>query len=100
MPDDPRLHRAMLVYFSDCMLLDAGLVEHGLAYEDPRLQMASLDHALWFHDRFRADEWLLHEVEAEAIGGGRGLARGRFYRRDGTLVASTVQQGLMRQRAL
>jgi len=57
---------------------------------------ASLDHALWFHDEFRADEWLLFSVEAERVRGGRGLARGRFYTRDGRLVASTMQEGLMR----
>ena len=62
------------------------------------LQVASLDHALWFHEDFRADEWLLHTVQAERIGGGRGLARGSFYTREGRLVATTMQQGLMRFR--
>ena len=98
MPDDPKLHRAMLVYFSDCMLLDAGLIQHGLAYEDPRLQVASLDHALWFHDAFRADEWLLHVAELERNSAGRTLVRGRFFTRDGVHVATLMQQGLMRYR--
>ena len=98
MPDDPKLHRAMLVYFSDCMLLDAGLIQHGLAYQDPRLQVASLDHALWFHDAFRADEWLLHVAELERNSAGRTLVRGRFFTRDGVHVATLMQQGLMRYR--
>ena len=99
-PERPGLQQALLAYLSDAFLIDVCLITHGRHFAEPGMQVASLDHALWFHDSFRADEWLLHEVEAEAIGGGRGLARGRFYRRDGTLVASTVQQGLMRQRAL
>ncbi len=98
LPDDPNLHRAMLVYFSDCMLLDAGLIQHGLAYMDSRLQVASLDHALWFHDSFRADDWLLHCAELECNSAGRTLVRGRFFTREGVHVATLMQQGLMRFR--
>ncbi|MEM1114258.1 MAG: acyl-CoA thioesterase domain-containing protein [Pseudomonadota bacterium] len=96
--DDVVLHRAMLAYLSDMMLLDACLLPQGLDFMNPDLQCASLDHALWFHGDFRADEWLLHTVESEAVAGGLGLSRGRFYTQDGRLVASTMQQGLMRLR--
>jgi acyl-CoA thioesterase-2 len=96
LPDDVGLHQSMLAYMSDAYLIDVCLIAHGQHFSNPHLQVASLDHALWFHDDFRADEWLLHTVEAECLSGGRGLARGRFYTRDGRLVASTVQQGLMR----
>jgi acyl-CoA thioesterase-2 len=96
--DDPRLHQAMLAYISDMMLLDACMLPHGQDFMDPTLQIASLDHAIWFHRSFRADEWLLHTVEAEQVGGGRGLARGRFYSADGALVATVMQQGLLRNR--
>jgi acyl-CoA thioesterase II len=97
-PEQRSLHQALLAYFSDAFLIDVCLITHGRSFEDKQMQVASLDHALWFHDDFRADEWLLHTVEAERVGGGRGLARGRFYNRDGRLVASTMQQGVMRFR--
>lgn len=97
-PDDRRLHQALLTYMSDAFLVDVCLVTHGRQYDDSKWQVASLDHALWFHEDFRADEWLLHIVEAERTGGGRGLARGSFYTRDGRLVASTMQQSLIRLR--
>lgn len=95
--DDKRgLHQALLAYMSDAFLIDVCLLPHGRSFMNPDLQVASLDHALWFHDDFRADEWLLHTVEAKRVGGGRGLAHGSFYNRSGNLVASTMQQGLMR----
>jgi acyl-CoA thioesterase II len=94
----PGRHEALLAYMSDAFLLDVCLITHGRDFLDADLQVASLDHALWFHSDFRADEWLLHVVEASAIGGGRGLAHGSFYTRSGKLVANTVQQGLMRKR--
>jgi acyl-CoA thioesterase II len=97
-PNEPSLHQALLAYFSDAFLIDVCLITHGRSFEDKMMQVASLDHALWFHEDFRADEWLLHTVEAERLGGGRGLARGRFYTQGGRLVASTVQQGVMRFR--
>ncbi len=94
----PGLHQALIAYLSDAFLIDVCLIKHGRSFKDQGMQIASLDHALWFHQEARADDWLLHTVEAEQVGGGRGLARGRFYRRDGRLVASTMQQGLMRFR--
>ena len=96
--DAPGHHEALLAYMSDAFLIDVCLITHGRVYMDENLQVASLDHALWFHSDFRADEWLLHVVEASAIGGGRGLAHGSFYTSAGQLVANTVQQGLMRKR--
>lgn len=97
-PDRRGLHEALLAYLSDAYLIDVCLLKHGRSFLDPRMQTASLDHALWIHEDFRADEWLLHTVEAERVGGGRGLGRGRFYTRDGRLVASTTQQSVMRFR--
>jgi len=97
-PDTRGLHQALLTYLSDAFLVDVCLIKHGRSFEDPSWQIASLDHALWFHEDFRVDDWLLHEVEAERIGGGRGLGRGSFYTRDGRLVASTMQQSVMRLR--
>ena len=97
-PDDPGLHRSLLAYLSDTFLIDVCLIVHGRHFNEGGFQVASLDHALWFHEDFRADEWLLHQVEAERLSGGRGLARGSFYTRDGKLVATTMQQGLMRFR--
>jgi acyl-CoA thioesterase-2 len=94
---DRILQQALLAYMSDAFLIDTCLIAHGQTYQDPGLQVASLDHALWFHTDFRADEWLLHTVEANRIGGGRGLATGSFYSQDGRLVATAVQQGLMRR---
>lgn len=92
------LQHALLTYLSDAFLLDVCLLKHGRSFEDGRWQVASLDHGLWFHEDFRVDDWLLHVVEAERVGGGRGLARGSFYTQDGRLVASTIQQGVMRLR--
>ena len=96
--DAPGRQEALLAYLSDAFLIDVCLITHGRDFNDAALQVASLDHALWFHGDFRADDWLLHVVEASAIGGGRGLAHGSFYTREGRLVANTVQQGLMRTR--
>ena len=92
------LHQAILAYMSDAFLIDVCMIAHGQNFMDDHIQVASLDHALWYHEDFRADEWLLHTVEAERIGGGRGLARGSFYTRQGRLVATTMQQGVMRFR--
>ena len=96
--DDRGLHQSLLAYMSDAFLIDVCLIAHGRHFAGEDFQVASLDHALWFHEDFRADEWLLHTVEAERIGGGRGLARGNFYTRQGRLVATTMQQGVMRFR--
>ena len=97
-PDGRGLHQALLTYLSDAFLIDVCLIAHGRHFDGADFQVASLDHALWFHEDFRADDWLLHTVEAERIGGGRGLARGSFYTRQGRLIASTMQQGVMRFR--
>ena len=97
-PEQRGLHQALLAYMSDAFLIDVCLIAHGRHFAGAGFQVASLDHALWFHEDFRADDWLLHTVEAERIGGGRGLARGNFYTREGRLVATTMQQGVMRFR--
>ncbi len=96
LPDDPAVHRAVLAYLSDMTLLDAAMVVHGRTLFDPGIQVASLDHALWFHRPFRADEWLLYAQDSPSSGGARGLTRGLIYSRDGALVASVVQEGLLR----
>jgi len=94
--DDPELHRALLAYASDFHLLGTATFPHGISYYQPNVQMASLDHALWFHRPFRADEWLLYSLDSPTAQGGRGLARGLVYDRAGQLVASTAQEGLIR----
>jgi acyl-CoA thioesterase-2 len=97
LPDDPRLHRAVLAYLSDMTLLDAALVAHGRTVFDPRLQVASLDHALWFHRDFRIDEWLLYVQDSPSAQGARAFARGLLFSRAGALVASVCQEGLIRR---
>jgi len=96
LPDDPLVHVCVLTYASDMTLLDSVLVTHGLAWGMDGLRGASLDHAMWFHRPFRADEWLLYESESPAASGGRGFATGRIWTRDGRYVASVVQEGLLR----
>ncbi|WP_026597171.1 acyl-CoA thioesterase II [Methylobacterium sp. 77] len=96
LPDDPAIHRAVLAYASDLMLLDATLIPHGRTVFDPTIQSASLDHALWFHRPFRADDWLLYVQESPVASGARGFARGSIFTRDGKLVASVAQEGLIR----
>ncbi len=94
--DDELLHVCVLTYASDLTLLGSALVPHGLIVGDPRVQAASLDHAVWLLRPFRADEWLLYDQQSPAAAGGRGLAAGRIFTRDGTLVASVVQEGVVR----
>jgi acyl-CoA thioesterase II len=94
LPDDPLLHVCLLTYASDMTLLGSVVARHDLA--SVRVQMASLDHAMWFHRPFRADEWLLYTCYSPTASGSRGLATGRFTSRDGRLVATTVQEGLLR----
>lgn len=96
LPDDYDLHRAILAYFSDFGLITTLLMPHGIKINDPGLMMASLDHAMWFHRPFRMDEWLLYVCEGLSSAHSRGLARGGFYRRDGELVVSVAQEGLVR----
>jgi acyl-CoA thioesterase-2 len=96
LPDDQLLHVCAVTFASDLNLLDSVLIHHGLAARLDPISMASLDHAMWFHRPFRADEWFLYESESPSASGGRGLATGRFFTRDGRHVASVVQEGLVR----
>ena len=96
LPDDPAIHRAALAYLSDMTLLDTVLVAHGYSISSGKFQVASLDHALWLHRPFRADEWLLYVQESPSASGARGLIRGLLYQRGGALVASVAQEGLLR----
>jgi acyl-CoA thioesterase II len=98
LPDDPLVHAIVLTYASDMTLLDTTLLPHGGAWFDPSLFMASLDHAMWFHRPFRADEWLLYSQDTPTATNGRGLARGLVFTQEGELVASVVQEGLIRVR--
>ena len=96
LPDDEDLHRNMLAYVTDYYLLATVLRPHALSLFAPNLQVASLDHALWFHRPFRLDDWLLYSIESPNASGARGLARGQIFRRDGVLVADVVQEGVTR----
>ena len=98
LPETPALHQALLAYASDFSFITTALKPHGVTWLTPGMQVASVDHAVWFHAPFRADEWLLHVMESPRASGARGLVLGRVYSRDGKLVASTAQQGLVRQR--
>ena len=96
--DDLALHQCVLAYASDFTLLDTALIAHGRFVFDPNLMLASLDHAIWFHESFRADDWLLYVQDSPSSGGGRAFCRGTLFTRDGRLVASTAQEGLVRER--
>jgi acyl-CoA thioesterase II len=96
LPDDPKQHRAALAYASDYSILEPVLRAHGIAWATPGLKIASLDHAMWWHRDARVDEWLLYVQESPSASGGRGLALGRIYTRDGRLVASVAQEGMIR----
>ncbi|MET1043793.1 MAG: acyl-CoA thioesterase II [Microbacteriaceae bacterium] len=96
LPDDPNLHRAALAYGSDYTLLEPVLRRHGIPWLTEGLRIASLDHAMWWHRFARADEWLLYVQESPSASGGRGLAQGRMFTRDGILVASVAQEGMIR----
>lgn len=98
-PDDPRLAACLLAYASDMTLLDTCLLPHAVSWTDPKLQAASLDHAIWFHAHYRPAEFHLIDQASHVAGGGRGLNEGRIFARDGTLVASVAQEGLIRYRA-
>jgi acyl-CoA thioesterase II len=98
LPDDPAIHRAALAFLSDMTLLDTALAAHGFSVSDPEFQVASLDHALWFHRPCRVDEWLLYVQDSPNACGSRGLTRGLLYSRSGALVASVAQEGLIRRR--
>ncbi len=98
LPGDQSLHNCLLAYASDFTLLDTALIAHGKLLFDTDIQLASIDHAMWLHAPFRADDWLLYSQESTFAGGARGFCRGSIYTRSGVLVASVTQEGLMRQR--
>ena len=96
LPDDPMLHRAALAYVSDYTILEPIYRRHGIPWATPGLKAASLDHAMWFHRFGRVDEWMLYVQESPSAQGGRGLSLGRIYSRDGILLASVAQEGMVR----
>ncbi len=96
LPDDRRLHQCVLAYLSDWSLLDTAMLPHAVSFTQTNMQVASIDHAMWFHRPFRADEWLLYVQDSPSATGARGLNRGLIYSQDGTLVASATQEGLIR----
>ena len=96
LPDEVSLHQNLLAYVSDYELLGTATLPHGLPFGQGRVRMASLDHALWFHRDLRVDQWLLYSLDSPSASGGRGFARGQFFTEDGCLVASSVQEGLVR----
>lgn len=96
LPEDPRVHRAVLAYLSDMQLLGTSIMPHGLSWMRGEVKSASLDHAIWFHAPFRADEWLLYTCDSPWSGGSRGFNRGQIFQ-DGRLVASVAQEGMIRR---
>ncbi len=98
LPDDPAVHRYMLAYASDFGFISVSMYPHGVSWMMPKMQVASLDHAMYFHRPFRFDEWLLHVIDSPSASGGRGLVRGRIFNQGGEMVASTIQEGLIRER--
>lgn len=96
MPDDIRLNQCLLAYQSDMTLIDTSYRPHAIGWGNAKFQVASLDHAMWFHRPFKTDQWLLYAQDSPFSGGSRGLSRGAFYTRDGDLVASCAQEGLIR----
>ena len=98
LPDDLRIHTYMLAYTSDFHFLPTSLMPHGVSHWQRNFQIATIDHAMWFHRPFRFDDWLLYSTESPSATSGRGLVRGKIYNRQGQLVASTMQEGVIRQR--
>jgi acyl-CoA thioesterase-2 len=98
LPDDLLLHQCVVAYASDMTLMDTATLPHAISWYDDSYQMASLDHAMWFHRELRADEWLLYAQESPCASGGRGFTNGRLYTRDGRLAVSVAQEGLIRRR--
>jgi acyl-CoA thioesterase-2 len=96
LPDDPLLHACVVAYASDLTLLDTAMFPHAISYKEDHYQIASLDHAMWFHRPFRSDEWLLYHQKSPSAHGGRGLAEGAIFCLDGTLAVTVIQEGLMR----
>ncbi|WP_330926854.1 acyl-CoA thioesterase II [Candidatus Sororendozoicomonas aggregata] len=99
LPDDPAIHKYLLAYASDFQLLPTTLFPHGVVFFQPDVQIASIDHAMWFHRPFRADQWLLYTMDSPSASHACGLARGQIFNQEGYLVASTVQEGLIRKRS-
>ncbi|WP_417615587.1 acyl-CoA thioesterase II [Oceanisphaera sp.] len=98
LPNDPRIHKYLLAYASDFNFLPTSLMPHGHSFWEPQLQVATIDHSMWFHQDFRFDDWILFAMESPRAIAGRGLVQGRFYTQDGTLVATAMQEGIIRQR--
>lgn len=98
-PNDPALHAALWAYISDYFFLGTALLPHGASWMRPDMQVASLDHSLWFHADLRVDDWLLYSIESPRASRGRGLVRGRIFAADGTLVATSAQEGLIRKKS-
>lgn len=97
-PNEIRVHQYLLGYISDLNFLPTALQPHGRGFMEPGIQIATIDHAMWFHRPFRIDEWLLYAVDSPSASGSRGFVRGQFYTQEGTLIASTAQEGVIRQR--
>ncbi|MCG8707104.1 acyl-CoA thioesterase II [Brenneria sp. 4F2] len=97
LPEDERIHQYLLGYTSDCNFLLTALQPHGVGFLEPGMQVATIDHSMWFHRNFRLDDWLLYAVESTSASGARGFVRGQFYTREGVLVASSVQEGIIRR---
>ncbi len=98
LPDVTSVHKYMLAYASDFNFLPTATQPHGVSFMTPGLKMATIDHAMWFHHNFRFDDWLLYSIDSPSASGARGLVRGQYFTRDGKLVASTIQEGLIRLR--
>lgn len=98
MPDDARIHKYLLAYASDFSFLPTALQPHGKGYMSPNMQVVTIDHSMWFHRDFRMDDWLLYAVDSSSASGSRGMVRGRFFTRDGKMVATSMQEGLIRNR--
>lgn len=98
LPDDQRVHQYLLAYASDFNFLPTALQPHGRSFADPKMQMATIDHAMWFHRPFRMDDWLLYAIDSPSASNARGFVRGEIFNRQGELVASSTQEGLLRKR--
>ena len=98
LPDDPLVHSCVVAYASDLTLLDTAMLPHVRSFQEESHQIASLDHAMWFHRPFRADDWLLHHLRSPSASGARGLGVGEIFRRDGGLAVTVIQEGLIRPR--
>lgn len=100
LPDDGAVHKSLFAYASDHSFIATAMLPHGVSWVTPGMQVASLDHAIWFHGELRVDDWLLYVMDSPAASSGRGLVRGQIFTRDGRLVASTAQEGLIRKRGV